>query len=102
MLAEYRRYQQGEMPSGPGARDLVSFFASVDGKLARAVAKDPTVGGSDQEVRALLAEIAGVLHLGVANYCWFIDPSKALCLKLAGTPNATKPLAGMCDSDRCP
>ncbi|WP_405986960.1 site-specific integrase [Streptomyces sp. NBC_00872] len=102
VLAEYRRYQQGEMPSGPGARDLISFFASVDGKLARAAAEDPTVVGSDQEVRALLAEVAGVLHLGVANYCWFIDPSKALCLKLAGTPNATKPLAGMCDSARCP
>ncbi|WP_405682379.1 site-specific integrase [Streptomyces sp. NBC_00057] len=102
VLAEYRRYQQGEMPSGPGARDLISFFASVDGKLARAAAEDATVVGSDQEVRALLAEVAGVLHLGVANYCWFIDPSKALCLKLAGTPNATKPLAGMCDSARCP
>jgi hypothetical protein len=102
VLAEYRRYQQGEMPAGPGARELISFFASVDGKLARAAAEDPTAVGSDQEVRALLAEIAGVLHLGVANYCWFIDPSKALCLKLAGTPNATKPLAGMCDSARCP
>ncbi|MGY1398110.1 site-specific integrase [Streptomyces sp. SS10] len=102
VLAEYRRYQQGEMPAGPGARDLISFFASVDGKLARAAAEDPTVVGSDQEVRALLAEIADVLHLGAANYCWFIDPSKALCLKLAGTPNATKPLAGMCDSARCP
>jgi hypothetical protein len=25
-----------------------------------------------------------------------------LCLKLAGTPDADKPLAGMCDSARCP
>jgi len=25
-----------------------------------------------------------------------------LCLKLAGTPNASKPLAGTCDSARCP
>jgi len=43
-----------------------------------------------------------VLHLGPANYCWFTDPSRALCLKLAGTPNADRPLAGMCDSARCP
>ncbi|WP_405884627.1 hypothetical protein OG762_41615 [Streptomyces sp. NBC_01136] len=57
---------------------------------------------SDQQVRDLLAARAEVLHLGVANYCWFIDPSKALCLKLAGTPDATKPLVGMCDSSRCP
>ncbi|HUY52442.1 MAG TPA: hypothetical protein VMV92_43175, partial [Streptosporangiaceae bacterium] len=34
--------------------------------------------------------------------CWFTDPSRALCLKLAGTPAASKPLAGMCDSARCP
>ncbi|MEV6130256.1 hypothetical protein AB0M05_25995 [Streptomyces violaceusniger] len=25
-----------------------------------------------------------------------------MCLKLVGTPNATKPLAGMCDSTCCP
>jgi hypothetical protein len=43
-----------------------------------------------------------VLHLGPANYCWFTDPSRALCLRLAGTPTADKPLIGMCDSARCP
>ncbi|MER6096106.1 hypothetical protein ABT154_09645 [Streptomyces sp. NPDC001728] len=102
LLTEYRHYQEGRLPSGPGARDLLSFFASVDGKLARTAAQDPNVLGSEQEVRALLAERAEVLHLGVANYCWFTDPSRALCLKLAGTPNATKPLIGMCDSARCP
>ncbi|MER7986490.1 hypothetical protein ABTY53_12935 [Streptomyces noursei] len=37
-----------------------------------------------------------------ANFCWFRDPAKALCLKLAGTPDAKKPLIGMCDSARCP
>ncbi|MBT2480774.1 hypothetical protein [Streptomyces sp. ISL-94] len=42
------------------------------------------------------------LHVQAANYCWFRDPSKALCLKLAGTPGADRPLAGMCDSARCP
>ena len=43
-----------------------------------------------------------MLHLAAANYCWFTDPSRALCLKIAGTPAADKPLAGMCDSARCP
>ena len=38
----------------------------------------------------------------LANYCWFTDPSRALCLKLAGTPAADRPLIGMCDSARCP
>jgi hypothetical protein len=56
----------------------------------------------DREVLNLLSKRADTLHLGVANYCWFTDPSRALCLKLAGTPHADKPLAGMCDSARCP
>ena len=43
-----------------------------------------------------------MLHLGTANYCWFTDPSRALCLKLAGNPAGDKPLIGMCDSARCP
>lgn len=102
VLTEFRRYQQGHLPAGPGARDLIDFFASVDGQLARTGAEDSVVVDNDQQVRDLLASRAEVLHLGVANYCWFTDPSKALCLKLAGTPEATKPLVGMCDSSRCP
>lgn len=51
---------------------------------------------------ALLTKRAATLHLAAANYCWFTDPSRALCLKLADTPHADKPLAGMCDSGRCP
>ncbi|MFJ3591936.1 site-specific integrase [Streptomyces sp. NPDC090231] len=102
VLTEFRRYQQGHFPAGPGARDLIDFFASVDGQLARTGTEDSVVTDSEQQVRDLLASRAKVLHLGVANYCWFTDPSKALCLKLAGTPEATKPLVGMCDSSRCP
>jgi hypothetical protein len=60
------------------------------------------VQDNDREVLALLSRRAETLHLGVANYCWFTDPSRALCLKLAAKPNADKPLAGMCDSARCP
>ncbi|WP_189312911.1 hypothetical protein [Streptomyces brasiliensis] len=50
----------------------------------------------------LLTKRAKVLHLGPANYCWFTAPSRALCLRLAGTPAADRPLIGMCDSARCP
>ncbi len=100
--AEFHSYQQGVMPSGPGARGLIDFFTHVDEELTRKAAASPHVRSSDQDLRNLLAKRAGTLHLGTANYCWFADPGKALCLKLAGTPNATKPLAGMCDSARCP
>ena len=100
--AEFRNYQQGIMPAGPGARELTEFFAHVDGKLALADGGAPKTQRSDREVLNLLTKRARTLHLGAANYCWFTDPSRALCLKLAGTPHADRPLAGMCDSARCP
>jgi hypothetical protein len=99
---EFRNYQQGIRPAGPGARELTEFFAHVDGGLDPAGTSGPKVQRSDREVLNLLSKRANTLHLGVANYCWFTDPSQALCLKLAGTPDADKPLAGMCDSARCP
>lgn len=102
LLEEFRNYQQGTMPSGPGARPLVELFASIDGKLTQAPDSPAKIMASDQEVRSLLTRQAQALHLGTANYCWFTDPAKALCLKLAGTPDADKPLVGMCDSARCP
>lgn len=101
MLAEYRNYQQGIRPSGPGARSLTELFTTIDTGLAGGAPACKTAG-SDQEIRNLLTRHAGALHLGAANYCWFTDPGQALCLKLAGTPAAAKPLAGLCDSARCP
>ena len=100
VMAEFRNYQQGKLPAGPGARSLTDFFASIDGKLDQSVA--PKTQRSDRDVLNLLAKRSQVLHLGPANLCWFTDPSRALCLKLAGTPDADQPLIGMCDSARCP
>ncbi|MER5361572.1 hypothetical protein [Streptomyces sp. NPDC002785] len=103
VLAEFRNYQQGILPTGPGARSLTEFFASIDEKLDPAAAPAPRTQRSDRDVLNLLTKRAAVLHLGPANYCWFADPSRALCLKLAGTPAAAdRPLVGMCDSARCP
>ena len=100
--AEFRNYQQGIMPAGPGARELTEFFAHVDGKLAAGDPGAPKVQASDRDVLNLMTKRAGTLHLGTSNFCWFTDPSRALCLRLAGTPAADKPLIGMCDSARCP
>ncbi|MFI9629647.1 site-specific integrase [Streptomyces sp. NPDC052042] len=102
VLEEFRNYQQGILPAGPGARSLTEFFASIDEKLDPATALAPKTQRSDRDVLNLLTKRAKVLHLGSANYCWFTDPSRALCLKLAGTPTANRPLIGMCDSARCP
>lgn len=101
-LAAYQDYKDGIRPAGPGAKDLTDFFESVDGTVGQPGA--PNVKRSEQEVMNLLAKRAGMLHLGQANHCWFLDPSKALCLKLAGrnASDATAPLIGMCDSARCP
>ena len=101
--AELRNYQQGIMPAGPGARELTEFFAHIDAKLTPTdTGAGVKVQRNDREVLALLTKRAATLHLAAANYCWFTDPSRALCLKLADTPHADKPLAGMCDSGRCP
>jgi integrase len=100
--AELRNYQQGVMPAGPGARELTEFFAHIDGKLAAGDPGAPKTQASDRDVLNLMTKRAQALHLGTSNYCWFTDPSRALCLKLAGDPAAGKPLIGMCDSARCP
>jgi hypothetical protein len=99
---EFRNYQNGIMPAGPGARELTGFFASIDAGLDPAEAPAAKVQRSDREIRSLLTKRASVLHLGTANYCWFTDPSRALCLRLAGNRAGDKPLIGMCDSARCP
>lgn len=102
VLEGFRNYQQGILPAGPGARSLTEFFASVDEELDPASASAPKIQRNDRDVLNLLTKRAKVLHLGPANYCWFTDPSRALCLELAGTPTADRPLIGMCDSARCP
>jgi len=99
--AEYENYQNGIMPSGPGARDIVAAFAAAAG-TAGPGHQPPTVIPGEQQVRAMLAKRAKTLHLGPANYCWFTDPAKALCLRQAGTPDADQPLLASCDSARCP
>jgi hypothetical protein len=96
----YSDHQRGIQPAGPGARELLRFFETVDGQFS-ADTSAPSVR-SDQAVRNLLTKRAATLHLGAANYCWFADPDKALCLKLSGTGGSDKPLINMCDSTRCP
>ncbi len=100
-LAAYHDYRRGSLPSGKGARELLACFEAVDRALADHDAGPGTVI-EDRRVERLLRAKAETLHVGVANYCWFSDPRKALCLKLAGTPDAAEPLIGMCDSARCP
>lgn len=98
----YREYLDGKTPAGPGARPLIKLFQHVDAELAKLHAAQPTVLATDRHVELLLKKRAATLHPQPSNYCWFTDPAQALCLKLAGTPTATKPLAGLCDAARCP
>lgn len=100
-VAAYEDYQRGILPSGQGARDLIAAFKAVDQALERHDAGPVTVI-DDRRVERVLKVKAKTLHVGVGNYCWFSDPGKALCLKLADTPNAGEPLMGLCDSARCP
>lgn len=102
VLAEFRNYQHGILPAGPGARSLTEFFATIDTDPNTKAAAAPKIQRNDRDILNLLSKRATTLHVGAANYCWFTDPSRALCLKLAGTPTADRPMIGMCDSARCP
>ncbi len=74
VAGEYRNYQNGIMPAGPGARELTAFFDSVDGTMAAAGA--PNVAASDQHLLNLLSKRAKILHIGVANFCSLKDPCR--------------------------
>jgi hypothetical protein len=100
--AAYQAYRDGRMPAGPGARTLIAAFGHVDAELEKLDATPATVVPTDRHVELLLKKRAATLHIQPANYCWFTNPARALCLKLAGTPAAGQPLAGMCDAARCP
>jgi hypothetical protein len=100
-IAAYEDYQRGILPAGKGARDLITAFKAVDQILDRHDPGPVTVI-DDRRVEHVLKAKANTLHLGAGNYCWFTNPAKALCLQLAGTPTADRPLIGMCDSARCP
>ncbi|GAB2790433.1 hypothetical protein [Amycolatopsis magusensis] len=98
----FRQFQAGQLPAGLGARDLTATFTHIDNALRDSAPAEPTVLDTDRRIENLLRAQAASLHVGPANYCWFRDPSKALCLRLAGTTEATRPLIGLCDSARCP
>lgn len=81
---------------------MIAAFDHVDENLAEQQSTQPTVVATDRHIELLLRKRAATLHVQAANYCWFTDPTKALRLKLAGTPEATTSLAGLCDAARCP
>lgn len=100
-MAAFQQYQQGTMPTGPGARELIRAFKGVDDAQHTADSV-PIVLDNERRLENLLRQKSATLHIGYANLCWFSDPSKALCLKLAGSPQSDRPIVGMCDSTRCP
>ncbi|MEV8413970.1 hypothetical protein AB0P45_10210 [Streptomyces niveus] len=98
----FRNYQAGRLPAGPGAAELIAAFEHIDTVLKEHDTGAPVVLDSDQRLVNLLRGQARYLHVGTANLCWYRDPSKALCNKLAGTPAAPEPKGMLCDAGRCP
>ncbi|MFF3412629.1 hypothetical protein ACFYW8_42165 [Streptomyces sp. NPDC002742] len=100
----FEDFRAGHMPAGPGARELIKAFEHIDAELKGHEAGTAVVLEAERRLENLLRQQSRHLHLHLqaANYCWFRDPHKAQCLKLAGTPDATKPLGVLCDSARCP
>jgi hypothetical protein len=82
----FRDFQAGRLPAGPGARRLVEVFAHMDAELKEAARSDPKVLRDDAHLESLLRKQAETLHVGPANFCWFRDPAKALCLRLSPGP----------------
>lgn len=99
LAAEYRSYQNGAQRPGRAGADQVL-------RRHRRAARQGRGRTRCRGHRPAAPEPAGPASpdaaSGPANYCWFTDPARALCLKLAGTPDAGQPLIGMCDSARCP
>jgi hypothetical protein len=77
---EFRNYQQGIMPAGPGSRELTEFFSHVDGKLAADGTGAPKAQASDRDVLNLLTKRAQTLHIGTANYCSLKDRCRAVAV----------------------
>ncbi|HEV2633810.1 MAG TPA: hypothetical protein VGX23_01615 [Actinocrinis sp.] len=106
VAAQYEQFTRGVMPSGPGADELVQFLQCVDGKLGKVAGLTANVVLSDRQVQSMMARRAKTLHLGAANYCWYQDPDKALCHKLARRQGQVAgvqgPMFNLCDSARCP
>ena len=61
---EYRNYQNGIMPAGPGGRELAAFFDGVEGQMAAAA---PNVAASDQHLLNLLSKRAKILHISAGE-----------------------------------
>lgn len=100
ILAYFDERQAGAPPSGPaGPRVTRALDATAEalGPLPGAVAADRG------RLRALLADLARTLHVGVLADCFF-DPATALCLKqtAARAPESHTPLVALCQPTRCP
>lgn len=67
VLAEFRSYQQGVMPTGPGSRSLTEYFASIDDQLKVEPGAAPKVQRNDRDILNLLSKRAQALHLGPAT-----------------------------------
>jgi hypothetical protein len=47
---EFRNYQQGVLPAGPGARSLTEFFAGIDARVDTSSTAAPKVQRNDRDV----------------------------------------------------
>ncbi|MGH2688114.1 MAG: hypothetical protein ACRDKW_04825, partial [Actinomycetota bacterium] len=95
----FAEWQDGKPVAGPGRTELAALFTKVQADMEGFTG---TVVESERRLEDLLRRRAATLHVGPLNNCWFIDPSRARCLRQAGRTDATAPLIGMCEPTRCP
>jgi hypothetical protein len=95
VLSYYERHRAGEVLMGPVA-------ARISGELQQAIDKLGPLPGhiaDPARVRAMLAQVAKTLFIGMMNDCFF-DPTTALCHN--GRTEAAAPAMAQCRPDRCP
>lgn len=97
ILVYFDGRQAGAGRSGPAGPRVTGALDAVNEELGPL----PAMIADRDRLRTLLASLARTLHVGVLADCFF-DPSTALCLKQAASPEATSPLTALCQPTRCP
>lgn len=95
IIAQYEAGRRGEKLAGPaGAR------VAAEMKRVEAATELPGIVADEKRVKAMLAHLAGTLHVGLLNDCFF-DRATALCLRSSEADNDA-PRLSHCAPDRCP
>ena len=97
IVDHYEDFKRGLKPTGPASARILAEFSQVKDKLGDL----PGRIIDRQRLRAMLAQLARTLHVGLLNDCFF-EPATAFCLDRTKTAERGAPMLSHCSPDRCP